>query len=88
LTDDVPWRSLYAAAMLELDPTALQTKIQTAYAAIEKRIEELDLRSGSQEERQAVTDALHGLRTLQRIEFRSSVAPELQLGDRSTAGAR
>jgi hypothetical protein len=73
--------------MLELDPTELQRKIQAAYAAIEKRIEELELRSGSLEERQAITDALHGLRALQRIEFRSSLAPEHQPGDASSAEA-
>ena len=92
MTQDVPWRNLYAAAMLELDPSELQRKIQAAYAAIEKRIEELELRSGSdqcsREERQAISDALHGLRTLQRIEFKSSLAPEPQLGDASTAEAR
>jgi hypothetical protein len=56
--------------MLELDPTELQRKIQAAYAAIEKRIEELELRSASdhcsREERQAISDALHGLGALQR----------------------
>ena len=91
MTEDVPWRNLYAAAMLELDRTELQRKIQAAYAAIEKRTEEIELRSGpdkrSREERQAITDALHGLRALQRIESRSSLAPNSQLGDVSNAEA-
>jgi hypothetical protein len=77
--------------MLELDRTELQRKIQAAYAAIEKRTEELELRSGpdkrSREERQAITDALHGLRTLQRMEFRSSLEPDRQLGDASSREA-
>ncbi|MGA7924938.1 MAG: hypothetical protein WCA20_02960 [Candidatus Sulfotelmatobacter sp.] len=77
--------------MLELDRTELQRKIQAAYAAIKTRIEELELGSDpdkrSREERQAITDALHGLRTLQRIESRSSLEPDRQLGDASSGVA-
>jgi hypothetical protein len=77
--------------MLELDRTELQRKIQAAYTAVQKRIEELEFGSGpdqrSGEERQAITDALHGLRTLQRMEFRSSLEPDRQLGDASSREA-
>lgn len=75
MTENVSWRDLYGAAMLELDPAVLRQRIGAARAAIQRRTEEL---TGSihdcsaREERQQIADALENMRTLERVEFKSS----------------
>lgn len=75
MTQGILWQELYKAAMAERDQTKLQKRIEAAHAAIQRRIEELKLGSGhdqSSTEKQAIADALHSLRTLQKMALRSS----------------
>jgi hypothetical protein len=76
MNQDFPWRKLYEAAMLELDRSKLQARIDDACAALRKRAEELMPACGDDsrvlEERQAIADALHGLRTLEKVELQRS----------------
>jgi hypothetical protein len=77
------WQELYKAAMVERDHTQLQKRIEAAHAVIRQRIEELKLGSAcdeSSEERQAIADALHSLRTLQKIGSRVSPEGDTQGG--------
>jgi hypothetical protein len=61
------WQAAYEAAMLELDTTKLRERILFARWAISKRMEELlQDHLGTPEERQAISDALHGLNVLER----------------------
>jgi hypothetical protein len=60
------WKQLYAAAMLELDPTKLPQRIAEAYQAILNRVEELHTRS-SDGEQQALNDAVRNLRILRKM---------------------
>ena len=82
MTQDYPWRKLYEAAMLELDRIKLQERIAAAHAALQRRTEELILadcpNTDSLEERQAISDALHSLRTLEKIELGSLAIPGRQ----------
>ncbi len=60
---DTVWQELYQAAMVELDRPTLQTMIEVARAAIERRVQEL--RAGSDHadrmaEQQQMADALQG----------------------------
>jgi hypothetical protein len=41
MTNNVSWQELYTAAMLELDPTMLPSRIDVAQAAIRQAMEEL-----------------------------------------------
>lgn len=68
---NVLWRDLYAAAMLELDHSQLGKRIQEAQAVVQAAIDkETALRGVSfPEELQALRDAMHNLRTLQRVEL-------------------
>jgi hypothetical protein len=81
MTNNVSWQELYTAAMLELDPTMLPSRIDVAQAAIRQAMEELtgNHNIGTGEETQAMADALRNLRTLQRVEFRTS-APATSQG--------
>jgi hypothetical protein len=81
MTNNVSWQELYTAAMLELDPTMLPSRIDVAQAAIRQAMEELtgNHKIGTGEETQAMADALRNLRTLQRVEFRTS-APATSQG--------
>jgi len=78
--NDVLWKELYTAAMLELDPATLRSRIEAAQIAIRNAKRELanDRSVSALEEMQAMTDALHGLETLQRIEFKTSVPATIQ----------
>jgi|HubBroStandDraft_6_1064221.scaffolds.fasta_scaffold1553430_2 hypothetical protein len=69
------WYSIYTAALLELDPAKLSTRIRDAEAAIFLRAQNLGDGSDSVREREAITDALSSLRSLQRNMLR-----ELALG--------
>jgi hypothetical protein len=64
-----PWQHDYEAALVELDPEKLSERIHTAEAAIFNRLQELAESSSNADqkaERQAIEDALAGLRVLQR----------------------
>jgi hypothetical protein len=61
----ISWREYYQAAVLESDWTKIEGQIQTAEAEIHKRRLVLSQDSkGTQEERDALVDALNGLKTL------------------------
>jgi hypothetical protein len=54
-------------AMLELDPAKLKNRVELALLEIHRRIRELETTPAkNREERIALTDALNGVRTLQR----------------------
>jgi hypothetical protein len=67
----VLWRELYAAAMLELDHSRLAKRIQEAQAVVQAAIDQETASRGAgfAEELQALTDAMHNLRTLHRVEL-------------------
>jgi hypothetical protein len=67
------WDEAYKAAILQTDDKKLRERIQVAKGAIDTRLHELQMdHGGTQEERQAITDALGGLQVLRReLERRS-----------------
>jgi hypothetical protein len=72
---DVLWQELYKAAMLELDRVRLSGRIEAAHAAMQQRMMELSKNNHDGiylDEQQAIFDALSNLRTLQRVELKSS----------------
>src|SRR5271155_1042705 len=72
MTMNVAWQELYQAALLELRPEALRQRIDDAERAIRQRIAELrQNESSSEDERQALDDALRGLRVLASTECKS-----------------
>jgi len=59
------WQRFYEAAVVETNRVRLPRLIQAAHIAINARLEQLCLdHQGSCEERQAIADALSGLRVL------------------------
>lgn len=70
----VLWRDVYAAAMLELDHSRLGKRIQEAQAVVQAAIDEKKVLrgAGSAEELQALRDAMHNLRTLERVELNAA----------------
>jgi hypothetical protein len=63
-----PWHEAYRAAILETDWTKMQERLQTAESEIRKRQHVLSMdHGGTPEERQAIADALDGMKSL-RIE--------------------
>ncbi len=91
MTTDAQWRDLYQAAMLELDRTKLQTIIEIASAAMQRRLQDLMTKSDPQgdvrQERQEIVDALDGLRSLHRLEFRNSSELSSRRGNVPTSEA-
>lgn len=81
MDNDVLWKKLYTAAMLELDRASLRNRIDAAQAAIRDALRELanDRSAGALEEMRAMSDALHNLQTLQRLELKTS-APSSDQG--------
>jgi phage FluMu protein gp41 len=78
------WRELYEAAVLETNLENMQANVQAAKAAIDARLQELQLdHGGTPEERHAISDALAGLNLLRReIETRSrDTGSDLQAPD-------
>jgi hypothetical protein len=72
MTMQVGWRELYQAALLELRPEELRTRIDDAEKAIQQRIAELRQDdSSSNEELRALDDAMRGLRVLIGTECKS-----------------
>jgi hypothetical protein len=64
------WLELYQAAMVELNPSDLQLRIENAQTAVRQRMEELVSRNDLEaiEERQKLYQAQHALQTLRRLE--------------------
>lgn len=60
------WRSLYEAAILEIDSNKLQVRIAEAECAVMNRMEDLN-RSGDGSESRALMNALNVLRDLRRM---------------------
>jgi hypothetical protein len=60
------WYGIYKAAILECDPTKLPTRIREAESAISIRLQSLVQDSDCCQERELISDALFGLRTLQK----------------------
>ena len=73
------WQPSYRDALLELNPAELPAKIARAVSELQKRSRELMFTPGEESlfERQAVADALNGLRAIQRFEL----AVPLEIGD-------
>lgn len=63
------WQELYKAALIELRLEELRLRIETAEAAMHRRLHELEqIGTGQSEELQAISDALRSLHTLARLE--------------------
>jgi hypothetical protein len=67
VTSAYGWQRFYQDAIVETDRSRLPVLIRAAHVAIDARIEQLkDHHQASTEERQAIADALAGLRLLKR----------------------
>jgi hypothetical protein len=66
------WKQAYQEALFELEPKRLRSKLQTAQAAVEARLEELRF-AGDYVPREVLdlTDAQHLLRYLQEHELQT-----------------
>jgi hypothetical protein len=75
ITQSHNWRELYEAALLQVNPADLQKGIELACQAMRQRSDDLTRSSqpGALDELRAIADALQNLRTVQRIELRSSI---------------
>jgi len=60
------WQADYHAALVELDPEKLQERVEAAETAIFKRLQAISQNSDHTAERQAIQDALAGLRVLKQ----------------------
>jgi hypothetical protein len=60
------WQLEYQAALLELDPKQLMERVKAAETAIFNRLQVISGSNDSHAERQAIEDALAGLRVLKR----------------------
>jgi hypothetical protein len=70
------WRELYKAAMLEIDLSKMQLRIDAAVAAVHVRMEEVAISEGdSRAEVQEMSDALQNLRSLRKMNDRISSPP-------------
>ena len=80
MDNDVLWKKLYTAAMLELDRASLRSRIDAAQAAIRDAMRELanDRSANALEEMRAMSDALHNLQTLQSLELKTSAPAQDQ----------
>ena len=65
------WRETYLAALLEVDPTKLKSKLDAALAAIDRAREDQDPATQTASERQAMADAASALNALLRSVKRS-----------------
>jgi hypothetical protein len=74
LTHDALWQKLWKAATFEFDPIKLHKRIEAAHAAIQQRMAELPRNHDgiAAEEQQAMADAVHSLRRLQKVQFAPS----------------
>jgi hypothetical protein len=73
------WRELYKAAMLEIDLSKMQARINAGVAAVHRRREEIAISEGHGAEVQEMSDALQNLHSLRTMNDRISgpqVAPK------------
>jgi Skp family chaperone for outer membrane proteins len=78
------WVALYRTAMLELERAKMSGRITAARTEIVARVEKLHTMPGLHpEERQAIEDALSGLRVLVEEEQRYSAEQKRHILDRS-----
>jgi len=67
MTWEYGWEKLYQAAVLETDWSQIEEHIQAAESAINQRLHEFSMNhGGTPEEKQAITDAVIALETLQK----------------------
>lgn len=65
MTTEYIWHDAYKSAILETDWTKMQERLQAAESEIRKRQHVLSMdHGGTPEERQAIADALNGMKTL------------------------
>ena len=65
MTTDYIWHGAYKAAILETDWTKIQERLHVAESEIRKRQQVLSMdHGGTPEERQAIADALNGMKIL------------------------
>lgn len=65
MTIPYSWHESYKAALLETDWTKMQERLQAAESEIRKRQHVLSMdHGGTPEERQAIADALNGMKSL------------------------
>jgi hypothetical protein len=80
VNEKATWQELYQAALLELRPEEMRSRINFAEEAIQQRIAELRQSecSNSNDERGALEDGLRGLRILLQTECKPlpSVSPD------------
>lgn len=78
MAQSVSWQESYKLAVLELDHSKLQQRIDDARAILQQRIEELQVSSHSTDhsmkEQRAIEDALRLIQTLEQVELRSHLA--------------
>jgi hypothetical protein len=73
------WVQLYTSAMTELEHSLMAGRILEARTEIENRLEQLREHSGLHEsERQGISDALSGLRMLEREEIQYNAEQQRQ----------
>jgi len=60
------WQREYRAALLELNPKKMQERVTAAETVIFKRLQAMSRSADDHAERQAIEDALTGLRILKR----------------------
>lgn len=60
------WQSEYRAALMELDPKKMLERVTATETAIFKRLQTISRSADNHAERQAIEDALTGLRILKR----------------------
>ena len=67
MSNSYPWQQYYEAAILETDRSRLPALIKVAQDAIESRIQQIgNDHQGTPEEREAIADALAGIRVLRQ----------------------
>jgi hypothetical protein len=78
MTTDYIWQKSYRAALLETDWTKMPDRLQGAEAELRERERVLsEDHGGTEQERQAIVDAIKGLKMLQRdvVEWRKRQSP-------------
>lgn len=60
------WQHEYSAALVEIDPRKLLERVTAAETAIFKRLQAMSASANNDAERDAIEDALAGLRILKR----------------------
>jgi hypothetical protein len=76
------WKDLYAAAMLEPDPSCLANTIKAAEETLRQAMEELSDEVGAVEEMRTMTEVMRNLQALQRLELPTAVPATLGVPNR------